>query len=159
MELINQTTEEITKWIERDVTTLLDLSPDSKQLLYCGVLDKISINTERMKELRLLKVKMHISLEKLMKIVEEPWQKSKYSFAIISIKSRLHEINRCINDALELNGKLVLFAAACNDAANNYSLANLVDLTYQENCVRKFFETESDKLTYAVYCTKRGNVA
>ena len=140
---INKTIQEISKWIERDVALISDLSTDSKKDLYSYVLDIISINTERMKELRQLKVKMQMSLEKLLKMVEEPWQKSKYSFAISSIKTRLHEINRCINDALELNGKLGLVAAACNDASSNYTLANLVDLTYQGNYVS--IESESDK--------------
>ena len=131
--VVDNTMKEISRWIEREVTVISELNMDSKNLLHSNVLDIISMNSERIKELRQLKVKLQMSLEKLMKMVEEPWQKSKYSYAISSTKTKLHEIHRCINDALELNDKLGLVAAACNGAEKKYIIGNMVELTYQEN--------------------------
>jgi len=135
MQAVRDTSDDITKWIEQDINIIAELTTSKKSTLYDHVIDILSINTERIKELRRLKVSRQITLDKLLKIATEPWQTSKYSFAISSIKTHIYDINRCVTEMLELNTKLGLVAAACNGSESMYSLEGVIDLSDQANYV------------------------
>lgn len=132
---IDQTKYYLSGWIERDITDLSEVTTSNKELLHKSLLDILSINTERLKELRNIQVRRQISLEKLIKLAAEPWQTSKYSFAISSIKTHMYDIRKCVKDMLELNKSLGLVAAACKNAQDLFSLDDIVELSYQENYV------------------------
>lgn len=94
MQAVSDTRDDISMWVERDINTIAELTTSNKLTLHGHVMYIISINTERLKELWRLKVSRQISLEKLLKIATEPWQTSKYSFAISGIKTHIYDINR-----------------------------------------------------------------
>ena len=95
----------------------------------------ISVLTERIKELRFSKIQKNLALEKLMKMAGEPWQKSTYSYAISKVKTQLHKIEVCIDDALHVNKSLDVVASACNNIANLHGTDSIVDLNMQEKYV------------------------
>ena len=133
--LINDTLSAIDSTLELGKENISDIIQEAKEYLHRQAVDIISVLTECIKELRFSKVQKNLALEKLMKMAGEPWQKSTYSYAISKVKTQLHKIEVCIDDALHVNKSLGVVASACNNIANLHGTDSIVDLNMQENYV------------------------
>ena len=91
--------------------------------------------SERLKELRELRIKGLLALEKVMKMAGEQWLRSKHAFAICNMKTGLYRLGSCIDDALLWNDKLGLIASACVGSLNLYAPSQTLDLSVQESYV------------------------
>lgn len=124
---------DVNKWIQKDLDAVCDIENSSKVSVKSAFLNLLSIITLRIKEIRETKVRRQITLEKLVKLAGDDWLKSKYSFAISSIKTQMYTINMLLEQGLDLNKHIGLIIAACNDAEYLYSLEKIVYLKYQKN--------------------------
>ena len=95
----------------------------------------VTILSERIKDLRRLKLKNQLFLQKLMSKCESDWRKSQYAMVISTIRTNVYLIDNCIDDLLQTNEKL------CKQASSNSSLPWLytedlaIDLQKQHNMV------------------------
>lgn len=99
------------------------------------MIDIVSVLSERLKQLRFLRVKRTQAIEKFIKLAEETWQKSKYSYVISSMKTQLLQIALYIDESLQAIDKLGYFVAACNDVSALFSLDKTVNLDQQDNYI------------------------
>ena len=119
--LIEETKIRIEKYIDMGIEQVCGMLKESKLELKTCICDILSVLTNRIKEIRNAKVSRTITLDKLLGMSGEPWQKSKYAIAISSIKTRIYEINVLIDEILTVIKKLELVICECNGDVSTFS--------------------------------------
>ena len=155
--MIADTLTAIDHALELEKENIYDLNMDARADLHRHAVDIISVITYRIKELRFSKVQKNHALDKLIKMAGEQWQKSTYSYAISKVKTQLHRIDMCIDDALKVNQKLGIIASSCQSMTNVCRTDNIVDLGKQENyvCLKEHIQTIHSEEIDSCYIKQR----
>ena len=95
----------------------------------------VTILSARIRDLRQLKVKSDMFLQKLLGKVEGDWRSSSYCMVISSLRTRIHMVENCIDDLLQCNESLCKYAAVINKVPHLTSDGLNVTLQVQENLV------------------------
>lgn len=112
----------------------------------------VTILSIRIRDLRQMKVKNDMFLQKLLRKVEGDWRSSTCSMVISSLRTRIYLIENCIDDILQCNDSLCKYAAIMNKVPHLTSDSPNINLQRQENhlprqsCHRR--GTTSDETTY-----------
>ena len=147
--LVSNQIEKLDRMLEIGKLKIKELNQDNKSDLLNSSLDIISVFTEHIKELRLTKIKREQADERLMKMSEQPWQKSPYCLAISSMKTHIHRLNICIAGVLQLNCNLGMIAASCNYKHELYCSNKEIYLNHQSNyvCLKKLESYDRVEIT------------
>ena len=95
----------------------------------------ITILSHRIKDLRQLKLKNKIFLNKLMSKCDSDWKNSQYAMVISTIRTNVYLIDNCIDDLLQANEKLCKNAALTSSMPSLYQDSSVIRLQNQQNIV------------------------
>ena len=95
----------------------------------------ITLLSDRIRDLRHLKVKKEIFLRKLMEKCSSDWKSSQFAMVISSIKTNIYQIENCLEDLLICNDSFCNYAAAIGNSMDLVSCHFQVCLQTQENYV------------------------
>ncbi|KAK3107914.1 hypothetical protein FSP39_025021 [Pinctada imbricata] len=112
-----------------------DCNLESKILIPELCTEIVTILSDRLKDLRLLKVKKNLFLNSLLEKSGSNWQKSHLVMVISSMKTTLYSIQNLIEDLLQVIGTLCKFASQMLQSDMNYSTERFVQMNTQSNFV------------------------
>lgn len=95
----------------------------------------ITLLSERIRDLRHLKLKKEIFLRKLMEKCSSDCKSSQFAMVISSIKTNIYQIDNCLEDLLKGNDSFCNYTAAVGNAMHLFSCHSQVCLQTQENYV------------------------
>ena len=127
--------KEMEKLIELSHMNFSDLTYESQVALAQKSRKAISIISERIKDLRHLKLSKEIVLKKLQSKIEVNWKNSQYAMVISSIRTALIQIEICIDDFLKCNERLCQHAAQIDNAVKYLRSSKEVNIQTQGNLV------------------------
>ena len=135
--------KEIEKYIKFSHTVISDLAKDDQVELAEKCRTAVFIVSERIKDLRHLKLNKEIILKKLQSKIEGDWKGSQYAMVIGSIRTALVQIEICIDEFLKCNERLCKHAAQIINATKYWRNSKEVNLQTQGN-LGCHFDTDED---------------
>ena len=127
--------KDIEKYIQFSHTVISDLAKDDQDDLAHNCQKSLFIVSERIKDLRHLKLNKELVLKKLQSKIEGDWKSSQYAIVISSIRTALVRIEICIDEFLKCNESLCKHAANINNATKYWRNAQEVNLQTQGNLI------------------------
>lgn len=113
----------------------LTVSEEDMQFLKEACQLSVTILSIRIRDLRQMKVKNGMFLQKLLSKVEGDWRSSTYSMVISSLRTRIYLIENCIDDILQCNDSLCKYAAIMNKVPHLTSDSPNINLQRQGNLI------------------------
>jgi hypothetical protein len=95
----------------------------------------IQLLSQRVCDLRNVKVTKQAFLQKFKGIAGSDWKKSKLCIVISAISTQLHDVNSCISTCVDLIDRLRLVCATLNKSEFLFSTSNVIDLKHQANYI------------------------
>ena len=89
--------------------------------------------SKNLSDLRAVKQKKEMTLEKLKKACLTEELKSKYAYALSAVKTFIYRLNGCINKILKVIDDLGYKICVLNESVQNYCLSHVCDLGEQNN--------------------------
>ncbi|XP_033730517.1 uncharacterized protein LOC117319918 [Pecten maximus] len=117
----------------RELSSLTDSPEDIKENIVTNAQKVITTLSHRLKELRPIKTKKVISLEKLKKMCINDTTKNKYSFAISAVKTYIYRLESCFARTLNLIDNLGRIVAILHNVSSLYCSGRVCDLGSQSN--------------------------
>lgn len=121
-----------------------DLDQKKREEVLGKCRDCISLVSQRIRDLRHLKMKKEIFLKKLMEKCASDWRSSQFSMVISSIKTNIYQIENCLEDLLETNEIFCHYAAVIANSLYLFSSYSPVHLQTQEKFVCLGNNTDQD---------------
>ena len=112
-----------------------DLDQKKREEVLGKCRDCISLVSQRIRDLRHLKMKKEIFLKKLMEKCASDWRSSQFSMVISSIKTNIYQIENWLEDLLETNEFFCHYAAVIVSSLYLFSSKSPVHIQTQENFV------------------------
>ena len=120
---------------KRDLTNILHASDAVKDDIVTKSKVAIEKLSRTLSDLRVVKQKKEITLEKLKNACSTEELKSKYAYALSAVKTFIYRLNGCISKILKVTDELGCKICILNDSVGNYCLGQVCDLGDQNNYV------------------------
>lgn len=132
---VRELKELLQKLLSFDHCAVLSCSEHDKKHILDGCRKTVTILSERICDLRKLKVKKVLFLKKLQDKCETDWKNSQFSMVISSIKTTIYQIENTIEVLVNCNDSLCTYAALIKNAGSNFKTEKIVSLNKQGNMV------------------------
>ena len=119
----------------RDLTYIQHASDKVKDEIITNSKPAIERLSKNLSDLRAVKLKKEIILEKLKKACLTEELKSKYAYALSAVKTFIYRLNGCISKILKVIDDLGYKICVLNESVQNYCLSHVCDLGEQNNYV------------------------
>ena len=135
VECISKLKHFIEKWDQSGLSTLdecKDVHAEGLHSVNTLLIDVIRIISNRLMDLRQVKVKRNITLEKFKELGGEEWRTSKYMYVCDKcIQSMLYEIGTGCESTLQIVEEFGTFVACLNESLSTFTKGNVVDMGSQ----------------------------
>ena len=135
IQLLEELSSILEKAMERDVYELTDLNDEVQNALIILGKKILNILSSRLEELRLVKQKKTVTLEKIKSLCTSEVLRQKYSYALSAIRTHVFQINVCIGRLLKSIDVVASMIAFCNGVGHLYVTGNSCDLSITENYI------------------------
>ena len=142
---VSELKELVTKLLSFDHSEVSSCDYKDRKYILEGCRKTVTILSERLCDLRKLKVKKDLFFNKLKDKCESDWRNSQFSMVISSIKTTIYQIENAIDELLQCNDTLCQYAALIENAGSYLVAEKRIPLMKQGNMVCLSSKCSNDK--------------
>lgn len=127
--------DRLSKLSEYGHTYISTCDDSDNEFIQRGCTKSVQLLSQRIRDLRQLKVKKDIFLIKLFDKCESDWRNSQFAMVISSIKTTIYKIENCIDELLQCNDAFCKYAAIISKGSSYIHPEKQIPLSSQGNLV------------------------